>query len=82
MPLGFANDAKIPPHRVTRAPLSRAEHPYKSCNRRRCRQRDIIGGIQPQRGLLRIPSQEALVEGQEFTVVEHDSAADHHGVNR
>jgi hypothetical protein len=82
VPLGLANDAKVPPHKMTLAPLSRAEQTYELCYRHRSRQRDVVGGVQPQRGLLRLPSQEALIEGQEFAVVEDDAAADHHSVNR
>jgi hypothetical protein len=45
VPLGFANDVKIP-QRVTRASLSRAEHAYEFCDRLCSHQRDVVGGIQ------------------------------------
>jgi hypothetical protein len=71
-PLGLACDAKIPPHSVTGAPLSCAEHAYELCDRLCSRQRDVVGGIQPRSSLLRVSSQEAFVEGQKFAVVEEN----------
>lgn len=77
--LSFANDdVKVPSHRVTAASLSRAEHPYELCNRPCSRQRDVVDGIPSRGGHVRVSSQEAFVEGQEFTVVKHDAAPDHH----
>jgi hypothetical protein len=81
-PLSFTDAAKVPPHKMTRRPLCRAEHAYELCYRHRPRWRDFAGGVQPHRGLLRLPAQEVLIEDQEFSVVEDDAAADHHQVNR